>query len=107
MLGTFSFLSYDKLFINRIASPYCEILSLGFFYAWTSQAWSILQSLRLSISQYGPCIRLINSKYHMSNLVNKLRIKMFRIFTKNLPAVLKKDVFFMKLVHNHFPNVFC
>ena len=30
MFGVFSFLSYDKLFINQIASPYCEILSPRF-----------------------------------------------------------------------------
>ena len=44
MFGIFSFLSSNKLFINRIAR-------------------SVLQNLGLSISRYGPYIRLINSNY--------------------------------------------
>ena len=41
--------------------PYCEILSPRFLRT-ASQALSVLQNLGLSISWYGSCIRLINSK---------------------------------------------
>ena len=55
---------------------YSEILSPR-FYAWISQAWSILQNLRLSISRYVPCIPLINSKnkslYPRSVSMHKLK----------------------------------
>ena len=47
MFGIFSFLPSNKLFINRIPRA----------------AQSVLQNLGLSISRYGPRIRLINSNY--------------------------------------------
>ena len=63
MIGIFSFLAYNKLFINRIARAVPWNTKPSFFYPRTSQAQTVLQNLGPSISRYGPCIWLIISHY--------------------------------------------
>ena len=58
----FRFCYMINYLLTGLLVPCSEILSPR-FYARTSQARSVLQNLGLSISQYGPCIRLINNKH--------------------------------------------
>ena len=64
----FRFCHLINYLLTGLLLPYHELLSPR-FYARTSQARSVLQNLGLSISRYGPCIRLINSKYYANSIL--------------------------------------
>ena len=64
-LEYFRFCHIISYLLTGLLVLYHEILGPR-FYAHASQTQSVLQNLGLSISWYGPCIRLINSEYEWS-----------------------------------------